>query len=1383
MDSLRVIKYFLLTLFLGLSFSASSQCSYTLTLLDSYGDGWNGNSMYYKVSGSTATTVTMNSGSTVSFQISATTGDSTFFGWNGGGSYQSECTFTIIDNTTGTTLYTSSTGNLLSTTTPQYNTVCTLTSGSIPCLYSSPYVEAFSGAGNGWISPTSSFNIGSLNGCWNRDSYSTYNWIKAPSTNSSVASFTGPSGDHTNGGQGFLSTVNSFFASSSSSTSLITPYIDLANDSAPRVSFWYHMFGADIEKLEISIATDTAGIWTVLDSILPVAGTFISPNSPWQQAVYSISNYIDDTVAFKFTAFRNNNGSSFGGYSNIGLDDFSVAEDTFSCSNPINFQLVSLNLSSAQVTWDTTGASDYEIQWAQGTTAASGSTAIISTNSYNLTGLASNSTYTLRVRAICGINDTSAWSSNLTITTSCGSFVAPWVETFEGSDWVAPAGWFSKATQGTFGDCFVDSGSIGAFWKVARLPQYNTDQGPNTDHTPTGAGKYIAVNYQYGNMPSNLSVTGPWIALDSLINPELRFWIHSYSGEASVDPFGKLTAKIQTLNGQTIAVFDTSGALQSAQTSPWKEVIVPLDQLTSNDDTVRVIFSYNAFQTNDEQPFAVDDVSIVEAPSCPQPRYLKTLSINKNDASVKWSSGGASNHQIRYKKFNTNVWTIISSSSTQTVLNNLDPNTKYRWEVRDSCGATDQSTWVKGPTFYTACTVFTAPYTNSFTNSQWKSPSPFLPSGKIDNCFTSFENNSDGFWWSGARSGYDHNSFTGPTSDHTGGLSGYLFTKTTTSTADTAKIELPAVYLGQLLSPEFSFWYHMYGGAIQGLKVYARKSGGSDTLIANFNGQQSTSSNSYAWLKKTCSLSSFQGDTVIVSFEAYKNSGTNIFYTVASAIAIDDIAFEGTSTCPAPSLLTASNIGTNTAEISWQGTSNVSIVEYDTVGFALGTGQMINPASSPYTLTGLQPNTTYAVFVKDSCAANLVSSNATINFTTSPCPSVTAQGTTTLNGTIVTALNTGSLNDSILWNWGDGNSSIGNSVSYSYSTPGIYSVQQIAYNDCGNSDTLSTTLTVCGAVVANFGFSGQGSNRLFSSNTSVGVALSYAWNFGDGSSSTSANPSHTYVSAGSYTVTLTVTDACGTVDVTTSAIDICQTIIPNFTNTFSGSTFTFSAQPAGLSNYDWNFGDGSTGSGLNVTHTYSSIGTYYVTLNCTDTCGGSYSVLDTVSTCPALNANFNFNIASSGSNGMLVQFFANVSGSLGLIWDWGDGSQTITQASSISHQYATVNLNYTITLKAYNECGDTIEVIKSLNEVGLPEQSVLKYKTYPNPVSGSLTIEFTRPLNGTYYLLDVTGRLVRSERFVESALVIFSTSDLSRGSYILKVESDQSVTSSIVFKQ
>jgi PKD repeat protein len=573
----------------------------------------------------------------------------------------------------------------------------------------------------------------------------------------------------------------------------------------------------------------------------------------------------------------------------------------------------------------------------------------------------------------------------------------------------------------------------------------------------------------------------------------------------------------------------------------------------------------------------------------------------------------------------------------------------------------------------------------------------------------------------------------------------------------------------------------MYGNSIGGLNVYARSPGGSDTLISSFTGAQQ--SGGAAWLKNTTSLSTFLGDTVVITLQAIKTSGSS-FFTYSSAVCIDDIAFEGTLNCPAPTLLTASSITTNTATLTWQGTSSISIIEYGPTGFTLGTGQLINPATSPYTLTGLNPNTSYSVFVKDSCGVNLLSSNATLNFNTPNCPAVTAQGSVTLNGSTVSALNTGSPSDSILWLWGNGANSTGSSPIYTYPTPGIYTVQQVASNYCGNSDTLTFTLTVCGSVVSQFAVAGNGQTKVFNAGASIGAGLSYSWNFGDGFTSTGSNPTHSFANPGVYIVNLVVTDACGIAASSSQNVSICNTVQPSFTSSAASAlSFNFSAQPAGLSSYSWDFGDGTTASGAMTSHTYGSSGTFAVTLTCTDTCGGSYSVLDTVSTCPALNANFNFNIASSGSNGMLVQFFANVSGSLGLIWDWGDGSQTSTQASSISHQYATVNLNYTITLKAYNECGDTVEVIKSLNEVGLSEQSTLKYKTYPNPVSGSLTIEFTRPLNGTYYMYDVTGRLVRSERFAESAFVIFSTSDLSSGSYILKVKSDQSVTSSIVFKQ
>jgi len=1381
MISFRVIKQFLLALMLGLNFGATSQCSYTLTLLDSYGDGWNGNSMYVQTSGYSPSNLTLSTGSSISYQISITTGDTLSFGWLGGGQWQSECSFTVTDNTTGTVVYSSPAGNLMSTTSPQYTVVCTLTSNSTPCLYNTPYTESFSGAGGGWVAPTSQFNIGSINGCWDRGVYTTYNWIKAPSPSSSLANATGPSGDHTNGGSGYLSCDPYFFAAASDSSTLITPYISLANDSAPQVSFWYHLFGSDIKRLEVAVTTDTASNWTVIDSLFPNTGAFVSSSSPWHQAIYSIADYIDDTVAFKFTAFRDLAGLNQGSNSRISIDDFAITEDSLSCKKPIKVRLTALSLGNAQITWDTTGATYYQVQWSQGTTAPNtGNIALVTNNQYNLNGLAPNSSYTLRVRSLCGTSDTSAWSEFITIETLCGYFTAPWSEDFEGNDWVAPLSWFD---QGDFGDCFLDSGSLGFYWKVARGPK-STDEGPNTDHTPTGNGKFLATNYRYGSTaPDNLSFTTPWITLNLLTNPELKFWLHAFSNAQPTNgfpvQFGKFTATVEQLNGSKTAVFDTSGALQGSQTSPWKEIVIPLSY--SSSDTIRITFSYDGVSLVQGQPFSIDDISVASAPSCPRPRFPKVLSVSTADALLKWNTGGANNHQLRYKKVNANNWNVVSALNTQFLLTALDPNTKYRWEVRDSCSSTDKSVWVKGPSFFTSCSIFTAPYTNSFSNNQWQGPSSFRPSGQIGNCFTRFENDNDGYFWTGARSGFDHFAFTGPQTDHTGGSSGYLFARANSATSDTANIELPPVFLGQLLSPEFSFWYHMYGNSIGGLNVYARSPGGSDTLISSFTGAQQ--SGGAAWLKNTTSLSTFLGDTVVITLQAIKASGSS-FFTYSSAICIDDIAFEGTLNCPAPTLLTASSITTNTATLTWQGTSSISIIEYGPTGFTLGTGQLINPATSPYTLTGLIPNTSYSVFVKDSCGVNLLSSNATLNFNTPNCPAVTAQGSVTLNGSTVSALNTGSPSDSILWLWGNGANSTGSSPIYTYPTPGIYTVQQVASNYCGNSDTITFTLTVCGSVVSQFAVAGNGQTRVFNAGASIGAGLSYSWSFGDGFTASGSNPTHSFANPGVYVVNLVVTDACGITASSSQNVSICNTVQPSFTSsTTSALSFNFSAQPTGLSSYSWDFGDGTTAIGAMTSHTYGSAGTFAVTLTCTDTCGGFYTFVDTVSTCPALTANFTFNIASSGANGMLVQFFANVSGSLGLIWDWGDGSQTSTQASSISHQYATVNLNYSITLKAYNECGDTVEVMKSLNEVGLSEQSTLKYKTYPNPVSGSLTIEFTRPLNGTYYLYDVTGRLVRSERFAESAFAIFSTSDLSSGSYILKVKSDESVTSSIVFKQ
>ena len=87
----------------------------------------------------------------------------------------------------------------------------------------------------------------------------------------------------------------------------------------------------------------------------------------------------------------------------------------------------------------------------------------------------------------------------------------------------------------------------------------------------------------------------------------------------------------------------------------------------------------------------------------------------------------------------------------------------------------------------------------------------------------------------------------------------------------------------------------------------------------------------------------------------------------------------------------------------------------------------------------------------------------------------------------------------------------------------------------------------------------------------------------------------------------------------------------------------------------------------------------------------------------------------SGANGMLVQFFATVSGASSLIWNWGDGTQTVP-GDDISHTYPTTSLNYVITLSLVNTCGDTLDVVHTLNEVGMIEFYKEIVNLFPNPV-------------------------------------------------------------------
>jgi len=193
--------------------------------------------------------------------------------------------------------------------------------------------------------------------------------------------------------------------------------------------------------------------------------------------------------------------------------------------------------------------------------------------------------------------------------------------------------------------------------------------------------------------------------------------------------------------------------------------------------------------------------------------------------------------------------------------------------------------------------------------------------------------------------------------------------------------------------------------------------------------------------------------------------------------------------------------------------------------------------------------------------------------------------------------------------------------------------------------------------------------------------VSFAWNFGDGTTASGRSVTHAFASSNSFTVTLTETNDRGLSGSSSQVLSVGSAALPSPVFTFSPGApavnepvfFNASSSTAGaghtISSYRWAFGDGAAGSGQTVSHAYATTGNFTVQLTITDEAGQSATSAGTVVTIggpatPAPTARFTFSPTTPAVNDTVVFDWRTTTTAQGqrivsLDWNFGDSTPIV----------------------------------------------------------------------------------------------------------------------------
>ena len=732
-----------------------------------------------------------------------------------------------------------------------------------------------------------------------------------------------------------------------------TEPITISSDA--RVKYrWAHQFNTSYpnDQLIVMVRLANSTAWDTL--VNHIGPSFNSPNTS-PTVPPSDADFIQEAVNLDPSVYTGNDvifrmvfNSGFG--PDVYVDDF-IVEALPSCPEPTSVTAVTVNAYDATLSWSngSATANQWYIEYGvAGFAPGTGTIVPATTNPFTLTGLNAATTYEAYVTELCpnGV-DTSGYFAPVLFSTLCAPITAPYSQNFTGT---AP-GQSGANPPLTLGNCWElgrDPGS-GPGWETEDASGVNENSfntGPHFDNTTFGSagGMYVYLETSTGATTGPSYFTSPIIVTSALSIPNLRFYYHMYG--ATMDSLRVDVYDLAT-SSWTNGVWSMFGQQQTAGNDPWIEANVGLSAYS---DSIRVRFmgKRGSSFTGD---MSLDDISIDEAPACPNPASLGVAATTAYDATLYWTAGGvgASNWYIQYGApgFAIGSGTIVPVSNDTATISGLTPSTNYEYYVAELCpNGVDTSNFVGPISFQTLCVPASIPYLRDFDGANWP-PLCWNISGTTQMISQVSSDYLAASFWS------NNNAVA-----------------TTTTEPITISVDARVKFR----------WAHLFNSAypLDQLVLRMRLASGTtwDTL-ANLVGPTFNSTNAQTTLPPTGGDADFVQETFNLN-TSYTGQDV-VFELVFQSdfgpwVYVDDFIVEPLPACPEPTTVTASAITATTADLSWtngNAAASTWYIEYGPIGFPLGSGTVVTANSNPYTLTGLNSSTAYTAYVLELCQNGL----------------------------------------------------------------------------------------------------------------------------------------------------------------------------------------------------------------------------------------------------------------------------------------------------------------------------------------------------------------------------------------------------------------------------